>query len=453
MSSPNTRPAKPSPEFPLNPDACGQWAKKFHGRKVYFGSWKTDPTGERALADYNRRKDDLAAGVKIRVDVAKADGMTLGELLGKYLANARHRATAEHTLSLRTLRDLIIELTAFVDAIGPTVRIADLRPEHFTAYNELLVGGGRPLPDLNAKDQVKIHRGRPLGPHARKRVIAYVKAMLHWGAGNGWFAKPAFGHAFRLPNTSPDAMRMAKRRAGKRDYSDRVVTGEELDRILERCSPQFKAIVLIAINCGLGPADIGRLRWRDIDVTNGTLDLPRWKTGVPRKGYLWRKTRKALERVRTLKRNRQAIEKDGVDALVFVSRCGQPVYREREVRPGVVKVEQCLSITFGRIVRELGVDGVTLYRLRHSFKTLGKRAKDRDTLNLMMGHREGTTGEVYDHEDIDPARIKRVAIKIYRALWPKADSAKASMTPQTASRHGVAGRIGPAQTSAHQVAS
>jgi hypothetical protein len=98
------------------------------------------------------------------------------------------------------------------------------------------------------------------------------------------------------------------------------------------------------------------------------------------------------------------------------------MYREREVvKDGVsvgVRVNNAISITVSRYASELELEGVTHYRLRHTFKTIGKKAKDRDALNLMMGHREGTTGEVYDHEDIEFARIKRVALVVRRHLWP-----------------------------------
>src|SRR5689334_10560200 len=57
------KPAKPSPDFPLFPHACGQWAKKIKGRMRYFGPWN-DPAG--ALASYERQKEDLEAGKEPR---------------------------------------------------------------------------------------------------------------------------------------------------------------------------------------------------------------------------------------------------------------------------------------------------------------------------------------------------------------------------------------------------
>lgn len=63
--------------------------------------------------------------------------------------------------------------------------------------------------------------------------------------------------------------------------------------------------------------------------------------------------------------------------------------------------------------------GITFYRLRHTFKTLGKRARDREALDLMMGHEDRSIGKRYDHEEIGVKRVRRVARVVYRKLWPK----------------------------------
>jgi hypothetical protein len=44
--------------------------------------------------------------------------------------------------------------------------------------------------------------------------------------------------------------------------------------------------------------DLARLRWRMIDLNLRRLDFPRGKTGQRRVGFLWRKTIRALLRVR-----------------------------------------------------------------------------------------------------------------------------------------------------------
>jgi hypothetical protein len=100
------------------------------------------------------------------------------------------------------------------------------------------------------------------------------------------------------------------------------------------------------------------------------------------------------------------------------------MYRETEiVKDGKsigVKVDNAISGTFGRLVRKAGIKNLHgIYRLRHTFKSLGKRARDAEALDLMMGHAESGIGHFYDHSEIESARIKHVSLAVKYALWPK----------------------------------
>jgi integrase len=259
--------------------------------------------------------------------------------------------------------------------------------------------------------------------------------MFNWGSGEGLITVPTFGSGFAAPTTTPAALRKAKARTGEVDHSERVVTGDEIDKLIALAQPQFRAVILFGVNAGLGPADLGRLRWRDIDMTTGELNMPRGKTGADRRGYLWKMTRRALERVKTLKRNSQLIEREGQDALVFVSRRGLPMYRDTEIiEDGAsvgVRSSQAISITFRKLVKRAELaDGVTFYRLRHTFKTLGKKANDRDALDLAMGHIRPGQGAVYDHEKIELSRLRNVAVAVKNGLWAKPQRAACKNAPK-----------------------
>ncbi len=400
-------PPLPFPEFPLRVHRNGQWFKSVwntrskKSEQFYFGSWADDPKGERAVNDpvtgWLARRSAIKAGAdNVRV-VPLAPVVSLGDLIGRFLVSKRSRVIAGE-LSARTLGDYLFELEKFVGFMKPTTPVASLRPEHFSAYVQHLVGV------------------RNLGRHARRRIRAYINAMLNYGAKSGWFPMPNTGMDWVAPATDPDSVRQAKLRAGVKDYSDRIVTGDELDKLLDRATQAFKAMILLGVNCGLGPADIGRLRWEMIDLTTGRMKFPRPKTGVMRIGCLWKKTRRALMRVRTLKHNRYAIEKVGDSSLVFITRNGLPYYREREVHKKVevdgkmvtkltgVAVENALSMTFRRMVKELKLEGVHFYPLRHTFKTLAKKSRDKEAIDSMMGHGDATIGKIYDHEEITWSR-------------------------------------------------
>lgn len=425
-------PKLPYPEFPLRPHRNGQWFKSVwnprtkKSEQFYFGSWGDDQMGERALKNpvtgWLARRDGIKAGVdNIRVSPV-ANAITLGELMARFLSHKQSQSRSGD-LSKLTLGGYLREVRWFVEFLKPGTPVAGLRPEHFTAYVKHLV------------------EKRKLGRFARKRVRTYLNTFLRYGAKNGWHPMPATGTDWIAPATDPDSMRLARSRAGIPDYSARILTGEEIDKLLARSQPTFKAMILLGVNCGLGPADIGRLRWDMVDLEKGRLLFPRPKTGVMRVGYLWQKTRDALRRVRSLKHNRIVLAVRGEASLVFISRKGLPYYREREIHAEVnfegkltkklvgVVYDNPIGCTFGRMARELGFKGVSFYRLRHTFKTLGKKARDREALDLMMGHKDSSTGKIYDHELIGCRRIRRVARAVRRGLWPKLKP-KADTRPQ-----------------------
>jgi integrase len=60
-------------------------------------------------------------------------------------------------------------------------------------------------------------------------------------------------------------------------------------------NPSRKAIILLAINGGIGNSDIGNLLFSDIDLVSGWIDCPRPKTGLPRRIPLWNETVSALK--------------------------------------------------------------------------------------------------------------------------------------------------------------
>ncbi len=413
-------PPLPYEGFPLRPHRNGQWFKSVWNRRTkrseqfYFGSWSDDPKGERALKDPQSgwlvRRDAIKAGIdNVNVQATPSD-LILGELMARFLAHKKAKVDTGE-LSKTTLGDYLSEICSFVAFCKPGTPANGLRPEHFTAYMSSLVNE------------------RKLGRLARKRVRAYVTAFLRFGATNGWISMPNTGSDWVAPATDPDSLRQARFRAGQKDFSSRIVTGREVNRLLARANPTFRAMILLGVNCGLGPADLGRLRWDMIDLERRRISFPRPKTGVLRVGCLWKNTRRALDRVSKLKHNRLAIQRDGQAALVFVTRKGLPYYREREVHREIeingtkakklvgVAVDNAISITFGRMARQLDLDGVTFYRLRHTFKTLAKRARDGEALDLMMGHRDTATGKVYDHETIGWKRVRDVSAVVRRRLW------------------------------------
>jgi integrase len=416
-------PPLPFAEFPLRPHRNGQWFKSVwnprakKSEQFYFGSWHDDPKGDRALHDavlgWLARRSAIKAGTDNLRITSTQSIVTLGELMAHFLTSKRSQVMAGD-LSARTLGDYLREMEKFVSFLKPGTPVQALHPEHFSAYMKHMI------------------ETRKLGRYARRRVRTYINTFLRYGAKNGWYISPNTGTDWVAPRADPDSVRQAKMRAGINDYSNRILTGEEMDKLLKRASPAFQAIILVGVNCGLGPADIGRMRWNMIDLDTGRLTFARPKTGVPRFGHLWKRTRVALRRVRKLRQNQEALEREGEASLVFLTRNNLAYYREAEVHKEIIidgqkvkklvsiAVENAVSITFCRMAKDLKLDkGVHFYRLRHTFKTLAKQSRDKDAIDGMMGHKDRSVGKIYDHEEIAWSRIQRVARFVYRGLWPK----------------------------------
>jgi hypothetical protein len=215
----------PRSDFPLPLHRNGQWYKSVWNRRLkkteqfYFGPWAEDPTGERALNDpeigWLARREGISAGIdSVRVDRLASD-LSLGELMARFLAFKRARVRAGE-LSLTTLDGYLKGVRRFVAFQKAGTPAGALRPEHFSAYIAHLV------------------ESRELGRFARKRAVTYVNTFVRYGARNGWITMPNVGVDWVAPATDPDSMRLARARAGAKDFSTRSAAGGEIDKLLGR---------------------------------------------------------------------------------------------------------------------------------------------------------------------------------------------------------------------------
>src|SRR5262245_55335521 len=169
-----SKPIKPSPDFPLFPHATGRWAKKIRGKLHYFGRW-SDP--DAALARYLEEKDDLHAG---RVPRDAADALTVYTLCGKFL-------TAK--LAQRDCGEL-----------------SPRRSVEYSAACKLLIktfGKARPVSDLGPDDFARLRAAmaKKWGPVRLKAEIIRTRSPFNWAAKNSLLARPVvFGEGFKVPS-------------------------------------------------------------------------------------------------------------------------------------------------------------------------------------------------------------------------------------------------------------
>jgi len=350
---------------------------------------------------------------------------TLGDLVRDYLAT-RYQDMQTGKLTGSAYRTILSEVNRFgrwvMEHVGESATVNGMKVEFFSAFVTFLL------------------TERKLGPHAEKRVKSLVKTMFKWAADNGRSTMPSFGTAWKAPNTSKAAMKKYRIRKGVKDTSDALWTGEQINQVIKLAPKNMKAMILLSINCGVGPADLGRLHWRHVNMDTGELNMPRGKTGQERHGYLWHRTRKLMLQTRQLKHNRLAYEREGKDALVFLTRVGLPFFREEEkIVDGKVvdiRTQQSFGTTFRRLCKRAKIKGLKLYQLRHTFATVARFVGPSEVVNYMMGHTADMVKDTYDHTGANYAqwkfkKVKVVSVRVKRQLWTQLGKKKRIEGPKS----------------------
>lgn len=356
------KPAKPYPEFPLYAHAGGVWAKRIRGRERYFGPWG-DPDG--ALERYLREKDFLFAGVEPPHDV---DGVTLDEVVNRYLTHqiARH---ASGEISLRQLADCKRDGKRILDCLGRTRPAATLRPADFARLRAAAFTGVRGRNATTATN-----------------ILIRQRSVFKWAAEAKLIEAVDYGGAFHLP--SARARRKALSQAGPR-----LIDAADIRRMLDACQAapwgqllNLRAMILLAINCGLGNTDCAELRFEHLNLDGRVLDYLRPKTQAPRRAVLWKETAEAI--TAALARRAKLVERRP-PAEVLADR----VFLTKRRRPYVSmspagKLVDSVGLEFRRLAGDLGIrrKGIGFYALRHTFQTVADEMRDFPAIDLVMGH-------------------------------------------------------------------
>lgn len=392
------RPQKPYPDFPLTVHPNGQWCKVVKTKVYYFGSWRADPRGETALKEWLTRKDGIYAGLDHLAQLdATAAGMSVGELFRKYLMR-RSRDVEGGRLSPETFRDYTYNLNDFYRFIGPDAKAAGLKPQHFSAYRASL-------------------EDRKLGPHATKRVLASVKAAFNYAMKEEWITPIRFGVGFDAPNTDSEAVALYHMRAGKQSRTERLLTRKEACRLLRatKDKPQWRAILLMMLNTAVGPSELARLKWGEINFKSGRLRRRRWKTGILQEAYLWKITRKTLE----------ALPRSHAE-WIFVCPSGKQLMKTEPIKgqtsfgeEAIVRVRRSNRVNplFHDLMESLGLGEVTPYSLRRTARTLAAHSTDDNAAKRMMGQRLAGRDQTYIKGKFPLSRLRRLSLCIYRQLF------------------------------------
>lgn len=380
------KPGKPRPDFPLTPHDSGKWCKKVRGTIHYFGSWD-DPVG--ALQEWLAAKDYLLAGVEPpRGD----DQKDIGWLVNMFLDSKEQQR-----------RDGELAAETFANYLSVCQRLTDFFKKK------------RLLTTIGIDDFKRFRQSFPKtwGPVTINNAIARTSAVFNFAKEYQLLDRPIeFGPNFKRVSRKKQRLERAKR--PKKQFS-----AEEIHRLIEHADFQMKAMILLGINCGYGPADCGRLETSMIDFDRQWIEGLREKTAVERAVWLWPETVKAL---REAIDNRYPNAPKSLEKRVFITKRRQSWHREGKVefdekgKPKVRGLASPMSAEFAKLAFKADCrrDGVGFYALRHVFETVGGNAKDQVAVNYVMGHDDESMAAVY-REGIDPQRI--IAVCRYVRKW------------------------------------
>jgi integrase len=200
-----------------------------------------------------------------------------------------------------------------------------------------------------------------------------------------------------------------------------TLTREQARHFLnEAKGDRLAALYLLAIHTGLRQGELLGLKWNDVDLDRGTLQVrrilsaakegPTFTTPKNNKGRSVRLTAQAVQALRD-HRTRQAEEKlkhDGFwqdQSLVFTTLVGTPLNRHN-----------VFSRSFKPLLREAGLPDIPFHGLRHSFATLmlagGEHPK---VVQEMMGHSSiRVTMDFYSHvlPDMQREAVDRLGVML-----------------------------------------
>lgn len=334
----NPHRVEPIERFPAKPRRDGRFQKRVNGVLHYFGR---DGDRRQALREYDAVKHQLYAGLSASKPV-----------------KGNYAAAAVKDLSNRYLLDIKGDVKTYAQYKRYLM--------HLCKY----FGGNRGWHTLTPDDWTRygkhLRSGFAATSYNRRRAV--IVAMFNHADEQGWIERPPrYGRGFRrIPLGSIRSTAKA-----------RLLTREDINAILGRCSPQLFAMVLLGLNGGFGAADCAALTWDAIDLDSGFIRYARVKNAIPRGVPLWRETIIALRRLRHRRPN---------DVRVFRTRTGR-AWDETDI-----------AHEFRRAVSRCEMDlpaGVGLGACRHTFATYANEVRDTDARRHIMGRKLPALDDIY----------------------------------------------------------
>lgn len=379
------KPNKPYPDFPLTIHNRGKFYKKINGKSHYFGRWDTPGVDfkdawREALQEYNRVKDYLHAGVEPPVDT---DAYSIEQACSDFY-DAKLNAMRAGSITVRTLSDYKRVCEVLSRFFGVSRAVESIGPSDFRRLREDMAKKWGPVTILN--------------------VISRVKIIFNWCYSNELIEKPVrYGAEFKKPSR-------AELRRSRSSKPRKEFTRGEIRLMIDSAGLHLKAMILLAINGGLGQMDLSSLSFSHLEYKKGWVDFPRTKTGIERLFPLWPETTEAIKQSIQERVTPDPRYKD----LVFITKYGREWIRDNN---GGSRTDG-ISQEFRKLKARCGITGQSkgFYAIRHTFRTVADECKDQPAIFHVMGHADASMGGVY-RERIADKRLKDVTDHVHSWLY------------------------------------
>ncbi len=279
-------------------------------------------------------------------------------------------------------------LAHLVAVRGLAARTAEAYGRDLRDLAEWLARRGNRSPERVDEDELaewlRELRARGLAPSSRARKLAAVRSFLRW---------------LREERTREDdpARRLAVPRRGR--PLPRVLAAAEVEALLAAPDPRTpaglrdRAFLELLYASGLRVSELASLRWSRLDLRRGLVRV----VGKGNRERVVPVGRRALAALRAWLDAGAPGKGKPRSEYVFPGRRGRPISR------------QALWARVRRLAARAGIppDRVSPHVLRHSFAThLVENGADLRTVQLLLGHRDISTTEIYTH--VARERLRRL---------------------------------------------
>jgi integrase len=177
--------------------------------------------------------------------------------------------------------------------------------------------------------------------------------------------------------------------------------------LIESATVQFRPILLLALNAGVGGFDISEIKL-DNRPKGNWFDLPRLKTGTNRRIYLWDETLDAIRRYIVWRGKAQ--KREDSDKL-FLTKTGRAWIETSESG-----TKDSIGTTFRKLRINAGIRTGSFYYLRRQFQSKASDSLDFPAVRQVMGHAKRSR-DMSDRYTVQVSDERIKAVCLYVRDW------------------------------------